>query len=325
MADLLLAAVIALVLGTGLTASAVYITMVATVVPLLKAAGVPTVAAHMFAFYYGVVSDITPPTALAAVAASGLARANPMSTMLQASRIGITAYLVPIAFVYQPELLMRGGIEAIVLATVTVSFGLVALAGALTGYMLAPLDPIRRFVMFVAAFLLIAPMQQLISDIVGLILIAVVLGPQLLRRGQPDSFVQPVSVAEPSGQHWRLPAFMQNWLNRRVQREEPASAEGVSEADVARAEQSVSSLIASLNDDRMTEEDAPIDSRCWGAWAVIAVVAVIMGYFGSRSFHATNPVLWLMVLMALAAVLTAGLSLTLRKFVAADTRAAQAA
>ncbi len=74
---LLLAAVIALVLGTGLTASAVYITMVATVVPLLKAAGVPTVAAHMFAFYYGVVSDITPPTALAAVAASGLARANP--------------------------------------------------------------------------------------------------------------------------------------------------------------------------------------------------------------------------------------------------------
>ena len=71
---LLLSAVIALVLGTGLTASAVYITMVATVVPLLKAAGVPTVAAHMFAFYYGVVSDITPPTALAAVATSSSER-----------------------------------------------------------------------------------------------------------------------------------------------------------------------------------------------------------------------------------------------------------
>ena len=107
---LLLSALIAMILGTGLTASAVYITMVATVVPLLKAAGVPTMAAHMFAFYYGVVADITPPTALAAVAASGLANANPMSTMLQASRIGITAYLVPIAFVYQPELLMRGSV-----------------------------------------------------------------------------------------------------------------------------------------------------------------------------------------------------------------------
>ena len=104
---LLISAVIALILGTGLTASAVYITMVATVVPLLKAAGVPTMGAHMFAFYYGVVSDITPPTALAAVAAAGLARANPMSTMIEASRIGITAYLVPIAFVAQPALLMQ--------------------------------------------------------------------------------------------------------------------------------------------------------------------------------------------------------------------------
>ena len=128
--------------------------MVATVVPLLKAAGVPTMGAHMFAFYYGVVS-ITPPTALAAVAAAGLARANPMTTMLEASRIGITAYLVPIAFVAQPALLMSGASSTSCSPPRRPRSD--ELAGALTGHALAPLGALQRLALFAAAFLLLVP------------------------------------------------------------------------------------------------------------------------------------------------------------------------
>jgi TRAP transporter 4TM/12TM fusion protein len=320
---LLLSALIALILGTGLTASAVYITMVATVVPLLTAAGVPNVAAHMFAFYYGVVSDITPPTALAAVAASGIARANPMSTMLQASRIGITAYLVPIAFVYSPELLMRGSVWQIAIATVTVAFGLMSLAGALTGYVLAPLDAFRRLVLFAAAFLLLVPTQYAASDIAGLALLALVVVPQMLRRDDVSPVEQRVAVAAPA--QLNLPAFMQNWLSRRIAREEPASAEGVTEGDMERAETSVAALAASLNDERADDSEAPTDTRCWAAWGVLATVAIVMGWLGVRSLHATNPVLWLLALIVLASFLTAGLALTLRRFGVASRNAAQAA
>jgi TRAP transporter 4TM/12TM fusion protein len=325
---LLLSAVIALILGTGLTASAVYITMVATVVPLLKAAGVPTMAAHMFAFYYGVVSDITPPTALAAVAASGLARANPMSTMLQASRIGITAYLVPIAFVYSPELLMRGTVLEIMIATILVALGLLALAAALTGHALAPLDPVRRLALFAAAFLLLVPTPYAASDIAGVVLLAAVVGPQMLRRGDASPATQSaaaVAIKEAPSPLLRLPPFMQSWLTRRIAREEPASAEGVAEADVARAEASMASLVASLNDDRVEAGEAPADTRCWTAWGVLALVAIALGCLGVRAFHATNPVLWLLALLALAIFLTGGLTVALKKFVVAGRGAAQAA
>jgi TRAP transporter 4TM/12TM fusion protein len=171
---------IALVLGTGLTASAVYITMVATVIPILKAAGVSDMGAHMFAFYYGVVADITPPTALAAVAAAGIARANPMSTMVEASRIGVAAFIVPVTFVYSPALLMQGDVLTIALATLTAGLGLFALAVALAGHLSRPIGAARRVVFLIGAFCLI--MADGASDLVGLVLVALACAPEFFKR-----------------------------------------------------------------------------------------------------------------------------------------------
>ncbi len=317
---LLISAVIALILGTGLTASAVYITMVATVVPLLKAAGVPTMGAHMFAFYYGVVSDITPPTALAAVAAAGLARANPMTTMVEASRIGITAYLVPIAFVAQPALLMSGSVVDILLATATTAVGLIALAGALTGHALAPLGALQRLLLFAAAFLLLVPISHVAADAAGIVLAGLVFVPQMLNR---DKAGAASAIAERNSGTLQLPAFLQAWLARRVAREQPASAEGVTDADFVCNDASVAALIDELNDDRLHQEPAPTDTRCWGAWGVLALVTLGIGMLGARSLHATNPILWLAALLALATVLAAGLVFTLREFAPARGSAAQ--
>jgi TRAP-type uncharacterized transport system fused permease subunit len=168
----------------------VYITMVATVIPILKAAGVSDMAAHMFAFYFGVVSDITPPTALAAVTAAGIARSHPVTTMNQASRIGIAAFIVPFMFVYSPGLLAEGTIIDVVRASVSAGVGLACLAAALTGFAWRDLAWWERLLLIGACILLIA--DQWLLDLAGLVLAAVTATPQWLtsrrqRAHQPNS------------------------------------------------------------------------------------------------------------------------------------------
>jgi TRAP transporter 4TM/12TM fusion protein len=175
---LVVTALLALVLGTGLTASAVYITMVATVIPILKSAGVSDMAAHMFAFYYGVISDITPPTALAAVTAAGLARSHPVATMNQASRIGIAAFVVPFMFVYSPALLMQGTVWDIVRAGLSAGLGLACLSIALTGHGWRDLRPWERLGLFSSSALLI--FDDWLLDLVGVSIAAGLLLPQWL-------------------------------------------------------------------------------------------------------------------------------------------------
>lgn len=175
---LVMSALLALLLGTGLTASAVYITMVATVIPILKSAGVSDMAAHMFAFYFGVVSDITPPTALAAVTAAGIARSHPVSTMNQASRIGIAAFIVPFMFVYSPGLLMQGSLWDVVRASLSAGLGLACLAAALTGYAWRDLRVWERLLLATACVLLIIDHWML--DLSGMLIASLVLLPQWL-------------------------------------------------------------------------------------------------------------------------------------------------
>jgi len=155
-------------LGTGLTASAVYITMVATVIPILKSAGVSDMAAHMFAFYFGVVSDITPPTALAAVTAAGIAKSHPVTTMNQASRIGIAAFIVPFLFVYSPALLMNGTLIEIVSSTLTAALGLACLSAALTGYAWGELKWWERIGLALACLSLVT--SEFWMDLLGVLL-----------------------------------------------------------------------------------------------------------------------------------------------------------
>ncbi|MCC7425744.1 MAG: TRAP transporter fused permease subunit [Alphaproteobacteria bacterium] len=182
---LVASALIAMLLGTGLTASAVYITMVATIIPILKTAGVPDMAAHMFAFYYGVVSDITPPTALACVAAAGIARANPIRSMLEGSRLGIAAFIVPMVFVASPALLMRGHWTEVLQASGTAAAGMFALSAGLAGFLFGPLGWLRRLALLGAAICLIVP--EAMTDLVGLGVLVGCAAPDLLRGGKVDA------------------------------------------------------------------------------------------------------------------------------------------
>lgn len=308
---LIIGALISLILGTGLTASAVYITMVATVIPILKASGVPEMAAHMFAFYYGVVSDITPPTALAAVAAAGLANANPMKTMVEASRLGIAAFIVPLVFVFEPALLMRGTPLEIILATVVASAGMVLTTAALAGYFHRPLNPLQRLVFAFAAALLIFKSPVWV-DLLGLALAAAAVGVDYLpgRRARLQVRVATVERAE------IVPArksLLQRWLDRRIAKEaEEVAKEMALEGGVQNQHGSVEELAQWLKDERVSDQPPAPDITRWSAWAVLAAVTVAIGYMGSLSLHATKPLLWLALMLATTIGLVGGLYLTLR-------------
>jgi TRAP transporter 4TM/12TM fusion protein len=181
---LLLTALAGIILGLGLPTTPSYIVMVALLVPALVKLGTVTPAAHMFAFYFAILSAITPPVALAVFAAASLARASMWDAGWAAMRVGAAGYIVPFMFVYEPALLMIGIWYVTVLAFASAAVGVMALAASLHGYLLGPLSIWQRAVLFVAAILLIAP--ELISSIVGVILLAAVgLSESLHSRAKP--------------------------------------------------------------------------------------------------------------------------------------------
>ncbi len=145
------------VLGMGMPTTPAYIVMVALLVPAIVKLGVIEPAAHMFAFYFAILSAITPPVALAVYAAAGLARAGLWETGLEAVRIGAAGFLVPFLFVYRPELMLIGEPAPILLAVGTAGMGVLALAAALAGRLLRTCTPLERLALGLAAALLVSP------------------------------------------------------------------------------------------------------------------------------------------------------------------------
>lgn len=154
---LLFTMVVSIVLGMGLTASAVYITLAALVIPSLIKMEVYPMAGHMFALYYGVISGITPPVALAAYAGAGIAGSNPMRTGYTACRIGIAGFIVPFMFVYSPELVLHGAPLRIVWTTITAVLGIGCLAAAAEGWLSTDLNVLERMLLLVASISFINP------------------------------------------------------------------------------------------------------------------------------------------------------------------------
>ena len=189
---LLLTAVASLILGLGLPTTPAYIVTVALLVPALIKLGAPAPAAHMFSFYFAILSAITPPVALAVFAAAALAKTDQWSAGWAAMRVGAAGYIVPFMFVYEPALLMINGWEQLhvsLLALVSAAIGCICLAGALHGYLLATARIWERALLFVAALLLITP--ELISSLVGIGLLAVVVVSQKLPGRATAAIVQP--------------------------------------------------------------------------------------------------------------------------------------
>lgn len=163
---LFLAAIGSTILGMGMPITACYILLVLLIAPALIQLGILPLAAHLFLMYFGAMSFVTPPVAIAAYVAAGIARAAPMRVGFIGVRLGIVAYIVPFVFCYNPALLLKGTLEDIILLTISVTLGIMALAIAFEGYFFYKLNVAKRIGFGLAGFLLIIP--EFITDIMGL-------------------------------------------------------------------------------------------------------------------------------------------------------------
>ena len=171
--SLILIAVACILMGAGIPTTATYIILVAVAAPILQSQGVEPLVAHFFVFYYGVLADITPPVALAAYAAAGIAGSNPFKTGNTAFRLGIAKALVPFVFIYSPALLLvttgfTWAAFAVTLAGAMLGIG--ALGVAFSGYLLAPMTKLERWWVGIGALLFIAP--GIVTLLIGLVVMA---------------------------------------------------------------------------------------------------------------------------------------------------------
>lgn len=155
-----------LILGMGLPTTAAYIICAILAVPALTNLGINVLGAHLFVFYFAIISAITPPVALAAYAGAGIAKSDPMKTGWTACRIGLAAFIVPYMFVFNPALLMQGNIFQVVWVSLTALLGTIFLACSTIGWLFAPLSKWERPLLFITAILLIEP--RVLTDIIAL-------------------------------------------------------------------------------------------------------------------------------------------------------------
>ncbi|HEU0200621.1 MAG TPA: TRAP transporter permease [Burkholderiaceae bacterium] len=182
---LVLTALAGIILGMGMPTTPAYIVMVALLVPAVIKLGAPIPAAHMFAFYFAILSAITPPVALAVFAAASLGKADMWATGWAAMRAAAPAYIVPFMFVYEPALLTLGDWTTTLHATVSATIGVALLAGGLFGYLVRPASAWQRAALIAAALFLIKPGWM--TDLIGLGLGAVVVIAQLLARERRET------------------------------------------------------------------------------------------------------------------------------------------
>lgn len=176
---LFLTMICCIVLGMGVPTTANYCIMAATCAPILIRMGVPTVAAHFFVFYFGIVADLTPPVALAAYAGAAIAQANPMKTALTATKLAIAAFIVPYVFALNPAMLfIDTGIFEVIQICITSFVGIFAVSAALEGYLFCNMPWYLRVISAVGGLMLIYP--GIVTDLVGLGLVVVAVATQYI-------------------------------------------------------------------------------------------------------------------------------------------------
>lgn len=171
---LFLTMICCIILGMGVPTTANYVIMATITAPILIKMGIPVLAAHMFVFYFGIVADITPPVALAAYAGAAIAKCNPLKTGVTATRLAITAFIVPYIFAYSPEMLFIG-VEHwydVVLICVTAIIGIVGVSAGMEGYMYVKCPWWQRILLLGGGLLCIIP--GIATDIAGFACIAVI-------------------------------------------------------------------------------------------------------------------------------------------------------
>ncbi|WP_459618669.1 TRAP transporter permease [Bordetella sp. 2513F-2] len=182
-AALVMTGLVCILMGCGIPTTANYIIMVAVAAPTLVQLGVQPIAAHFFVFYFGILADITPPVALAAYAAAGMAGSDPFKTGNTAFRLGITKLIVPFVFVFSPSLLISvEGFTWYAFATTFVGcmVGLTLLSAAFSRYMLVEMKSWERWLCTIGALLTIMP--GLTSGLIGLLVASPVFVHQFMNR-----------------------------------------------------------------------------------------------------------------------------------------------
>jgi TRAP-type uncharacterized transport system fused permease subunit len=163
---LVLVAFASIILGMGMPTTAAYIMVSVLAVPALVVMDTPLLSAHMFAFYFACLSMITPPVALCAYAAAGIAETGPWRVAFTAMRMGIVAFIIPFMFAYNPALLLVGPVPEVIWACISAVIGIVALGAAIVGFLYSPIGLIGRVLLAGGAIALIFP--GVMSDFVGL-------------------------------------------------------------------------------------------------------------------------------------------------------------
>lgn len=185
---LALTMVASLILGMGVPTLGAYIVLAVLVAPSMVQLGVEPIAAHLFIFYFGVISAITPPVCMAAFAAAAISGAHPMRTGLTAFRLGIPVFIVPYIMIYHPAMVLEGTTLEIIRVAITGLVGAGALAAGLEGYILRQMHLIERAAAVLGGFLLI--MGDAMTDALGFALLAGVLVVQtVLQRAERRSAV----------------------------------------------------------------------------------------------------------------------------------------
>jgi TRAP-type uncharacterized transport system fused permease subunit len=165
----------------GVPTTATYIITSTLAAPAITMLGVPILAAHMFVFYFGIVADITPPVALAAYAASGIAKSDPMKTGFIATKLAIGAFLVPYIFVYNPAMLLINTTPLLLTQNlITAGCGMYGVGAAMIGFCLAPMSWVERAVFFGAGLLLIDP--GALTDLAGLSILVLCMANQVRKK-----------------------------------------------------------------------------------------------------------------------------------------------
>ena len=170
---LVLVATVAIILGIGVPTTAAYVITATIGANAIIRMGVDPYAAHLFTFYFAVISNVTPPVAVAAYAGAGLAKSDPLKTGIEAFFLASAGYLVPFMFVYNPALVLVGEKLGIVFACGTALVGIIALSGGIQGWFWDKLAVIQRLFLVFAGFLLI--WHGPVTDIAGIAFIGLAL------------------------------------------------------------------------------------------------------------------------------------------------------
>ena len=181
---LLLTMLCCIVLGMGVPTTANYIIMASTCAPILiNGMGMHVLAANMFVFYFGIVADITPPVALAAYAGSAIAKAPPMKTAFNATRLAIAAFIIPYIFAYNNAMIFVGDnvtVWSVVSITVTATLGMLSIASGLMGYLIHDMKWYTRIILTAGGLMMIIP--ETITDIIGIVILVAIFAIQKIEN-----------------------------------------------------------------------------------------------------------------------------------------------